>query len=58
MVGDADADSIKVVIVKMVKVWVFGQYQGEFAGEIFANEGFCIICNISVFRNSIRVFGD
>ena len=37
MVWDADADSIVVIIVKMIEFWVFGKDEGEFARNVFIN---------------------
>ncbi len=41
MVGNANANSIKMVVIKMVKSWVFLKNESEFAGEILFDKLFC-----------------
>ena len=33
MVRDTDSDSIKMVVIKMMKGWVLGEDEGKFTGE-------------------------
>ena len=37
MGGDADADFVKMVVIKVVKIWVFGEDEGELAGDVLFN---------------------
>ncbi len=40
MVWNTNADSIKMVVIKMVKIGIFRQNKGELARGVFFNEVF------------------
>ena len=58
MVRDANADGIVVVVVKVMKSWIFGQDDGELAGEILVDERFGSVWDEDIFLDSFFGFGD
>ena len=38
MVWDADTDGIEMVVIEMAEVGIFGEDDGEFAGDILVDE--------------------
>ena len=49
MVGDADADGVEMIVVEMVEAWVFGEDEGELAGDVFVDEGLGFLGDGDIF---------
>ena len=54
MCRDTDTDSIKMIIVKMVKIGIFGKNNSEFARDILVYKRLSGRWNNGVFRDSLR----
>lgn len=57
VVGNADADSIKVIIIEMFEAGIFGQNQGDFAWDVFLDERFGGVWDKGILANLILVSG-
>lgn len=57
VVGDADADGGKMVVIKVVEVRILGEDKGEFARDELSYKGFGIIWDEGVFGNGGEGFG-
>ncbi len=57
MVGDTNANSSKVVIIKMFEIRIFRENERKFAGDIFIDEWFGGVWYDSIFFDSLLRFG-
>lgn len=51
MIWDTNTNSVKMVIIKMMKIWIFGKDYGEFAWHEFINESVGDVGENNIFRD-------
>lgn len=56
VVRDADTNSIVMVVIKVMKIWVFGENQGELTGNVFFNEWFGCFGDDTIFADFSFIF--
>ena len=56
VVRDADTNSIVMVVIKVMKIWVFGENQGELTRNVFFNERFGCFGDDAIFADFSFIF--
>ncbi len=56
MIGNANTDGVVMIVVKVMKGWIFGQDDSEFAREVLVNERFGLIWDENVFLDGFFGF--